>query len=79
MKRIVLGVFGALVGALSGGIVGAVVWISVFYANPIYDYSTILLVFIFIPAGIVLGALIGAAGVVYLTRPDDDASGNAES
>lgn len=73
MKRIMLGVLGALVGALIGGIAGAVIgsfWISVFYANDIYGYSAILIVIIFIPAGIVLGALAAVAATLYFTAGD---------
>ena len=81
MKRTMLGVLGALAGVIIGGIVGAVVgsfWVSVFYANDIYGYSGILIVTIFIPGGIVLGALIGVVGVVYFVAPDDTSS-DAES
>jgi hypothetical protein len=76
MERAMLGVLGALVGALVGGIVGAVggsFWISLHYGNDIYGYSGIPIVTIFIPAGIILGALIGVLCVVYLV-PGDDAS-----
>jgi hypothetical protein len=70
MKRIMLGVLGALVGAFVGGIVGAVIgsfWISVFYANDIYGYSAILIVIVFIPAGVVLGAMFAVVATLYFT------------
>lgn len=70
MKRVMLGVLGALSGAAAGGIVGAVVgslWISVFYPNDIYGYSAILIVIFFIPGGIILGTLAGVVATLYFT------------
>jgi hypothetical protein len=64
-----LAVVGLLLGGLIGGVLGVgagLIWTSVFHTTGFEGYSGMLVFQSFMPVGIILGAMIGAAGLGYL-------------
>jgi hypothetical protein len=73
MKIVLLGLIGLFLGAIAGGVIGVglgFVWISVFHTSDFEGYSGMLVFYTFMPLGIMIGALIGAAGLGYLASRD---------
>jgi hypothetical protein len=73
MKIVMLGLVGLFLGALAGGVIGValgLVWIKVFHTSDFEGYSGMLVFYTFMPLGIVIGALIGAAGLGYFASRD---------
>ena len=73
MKAAGLGCLGFVLGAIIGGVIGIVlgfVWINVFNTSDFEGYSGMLVFFTFMPIGIIAGAVLGAAGLVYLASRD---------
>jgi hypothetical protein len=69
MKIVLLGLVGAFLGAIAGGVIGVgsgLIWTSVFHTSGFEGYSGMLVFESFMPIGILLGALLGAAGLGYL-------------
>jgi hypothetical protein len=69
MKIALLGLVGLFFGAIAGGIIGVgagMIWINVFHTSSFEGYSGMLVFYTFMPLGIILGALIGAAGLGFL-------------
>jgi hypothetical protein len=69
MKVAMLGCAGFFLGAIAGGIIGiglGFAWITVFRTSSFEGYSGMLVFFTFMPIGIIVGAVLGAAGLVYL-------------
>jgi len=67
--KVVLALIGLFFGALAGGVIGVgagFLWTSVFHTSDFEGYSGMLVFYTFMPLGIILGAVLGAAGLVYL-------------
>ena len=73
MKIFMLGLIGLFFGAIFGGVIGVgagFAWTTVFHTSDFEGYSGMLVFFTFMPIGIIVGAVLGAAGLVYLaSRP----------
>lgn len=73
MKVVLLGLVGLFLGGIVGGALGiglGLIWTEVFHTSNFEGYSGYLVFLGFMPAGIAVGAYIGAAGLGYLaTRP----------
>jgi MFS family permease len=66
MKAAGLGCLGFVLGAIVGGVIGVAlgfVWINVFNTSDFEGYSGMLVFFIFMPIGAILGGLLGAAAL----------------
>jgi hypothetical protein len=74
MKIFFLGLIGLFLGAIAGGVIGigaGLLWTTVFHTSDFEGYSGMLVFFTFMPIGIIVGAVLGAAGLVYLaSRPN---------
>ena len=73
MKAAALVCAGFFLGAIVGGIIGlglGFLWTTVFHTTSFEGYSGMLVFFTFMPIGIVVGAVLGAAGLVYLASRD---------
>jgi hypothetical protein len=67
--KVVLALVGLFLGAIAGGVIGVgtgMVWIKVFHTSDFEGYSGMLVFYTFMPIGIIVGAVLGAAGLVYL-------------
>jgi ABC-type Na+ efflux pump permease subunit len=67
--KVVLALVGLFVGAIAGGAIGVgagLLWTTVFHTSDFEGYSGMLVFFTFMPIGIIVGAVLGAAGLVYL-------------
>jgi len=67
--KVVLALIGLFFGALAGGVIGVgagFLWTSVFHTSDFEGYSGMLVFYTFMPLGIIVGAVLGAAGLVYL-------------
>jgi len=67
--KVVLALVGLFFGALAGGAIGVgagFLWTSVFHTSDFEGYSGMLVFYTFMPLGIIVGAVLGAAGLVYL-------------
>jgi hypothetical protein len=73
VKIVMLGLIGLILGAIAGGIIGVVcglIWTDVFQTSSFEGYSGMLVFYTFMPIGIILGGLLGAAGLGYLVSRD---------
>jgi hypothetical protein len=69
--KVVLALVGLFLGAIAGGGVGAgFLWTTVFHTSNFEGYSGMLVFSAFMPIGIIAGAVLGAAGLVYLASRD---------
>jgi hypothetical protein len=71
--KVVLGLVGLFLGAIAGGVIGVgagFLWTTVFHTSDFEGYSGMLVFFTFMPIGIIVGAVLGAAGLVYLASRD---------
>lgn len=69
MKVVFLALVGLVLGAIAGGVIGVgagLIWTSVFHTTGFEGYSGMLVFESFMPVGVLLGALGGAAGLGYL-------------
>ena len=69
MRAVGFGCLGFFLGAIVGGIVGVIlglVWTSVFHTSDFEGYSGMLVFFTFMPIGIIIGAILGTAGLAML-------------
>jgi hypothetical protein len=67
--KVVLALVGLFLGALAGGVIGVgagFLWTTLFHTSDFEGYSGMLVFFTFMPIGIIVGAVLGAAGLVYL-------------
>jgi hypothetical protein len=67
--KVVLALVGLFLGALAGGVIGVgagFLWTTVFHTSDFEGYSGSLVFLTFMPLGIIIGAVLGAAGLVYL-------------
>jgi len=77
MKIVMLGLIGLFFGAIFGGVIGigaGFLWTTVFHTTDFEGYSGMLVFFTFMPIGIILGAVLGAAGLGYLASRDSPSS-----
>ena len=75
--KVMLAFVGLFLGAIAGGVIGigaGFLWTTVFHTSDFEGYSGMLVFFTFMPIGIIAGALLGAAGLVYLASRDSAAS-----
>jgi len=75
--KVVLGLVGLFLGAIAGGVIGVgagFLWTTVFHTSDFEGYSGMLVFFTFMPIGIIVGAVLGAAGLVYLASHESAAS-----
>ena len=71
--KVVLAFVGLFLGAIGGGVIGVgagFLWTTVFHTSDFEGYSGMLVFETFMPLGIVAGAVLGAAGLVYLASRD---------
>jgi hypothetical protein len=74
--KVMLALIGLFLGALAGGAIGVgagFLWTTVFHTSDFEGYSGMLVFFTFMPIGIIAGAVLGAAGLVYLASRDSTA------
>jgi hypothetical protein len=67
--KVMLAFVGLFLGAIAGGVIGigaGFLWTTVFHTSDFEGYSGMLVFFTFMPIGIIAGAVLGAAGLVYL-------------
>jgi hypothetical protein len=67
--KVVLAVVGLFLGAIGGGVIGVgagFLWTKLFHTSDFEGYSGMLVFTAFMPLGIIIGAVLGAAGLVYL-------------
>ncbi|HWS06287.1 MAG TPA: hypothetical protein VN362_00555 [Xanthobacteraceae bacterium] len=67
--KVMLAFVGLFLGAIAGGAIGVgagFLWTTVFHTSDFEGYSGMLVFFTFMPIGIIVGAVLGAAGLVYL-------------
>ena len=60
-------------GAIAGGAIGigaGFLWTTVFHTSDFEGYSGMLVFFTFMPIGMIVGAVLGAAGLGYLASRD---------
>ena len=68
-----LALVGLFLGAIAGGVIGigaGFLWTTVFHTSDFEGYSGMLVFFTFMPIGIIVGAVLGAAGLGYLASRD---------
>jgi hypothetical protein len=71
--KVMLALVGLFLGAIAGGAIGigaGFLWTTVFHTSDFEGYSGMLVFFTFMPIGIIVGAVLGAAGLVYLASRD---------
>jgi len=71
--KVMLALIGLFLGAIAGGVIGVgagFLWTTVFHTSDFEGYSGMLVFFTFMPIGIIVGAVLGAAGLVYLASRD---------
>jgi hypothetical protein len=71
--KVMLALVGLFLGAIAGGVIGVgagFLWTAVFHTSDFEGYSGMLVFFTFMPIGIIVGAVLGAAGLVYLASRD---------
>jgi hypothetical protein len=75
--KVMLALIGLFLGAIAGGVIGigaGFLWTTVFHTSDFEGYSGMLVFFTFMPIGIIAGAVLGAAGFVYLASRDSPSS-----
>jgi hypothetical protein len=73
VMKVMLALIGLFFGAIIGGVIGVgagFLWTTVFHTSDFEGYSGMLVFFTFMPIGIIVGAVLGAAGLVYLASRD---------
>ena len=71
--KVMLALIGLLLGAIAGGAIGigaGFLWTTVFHTSDFEGYSGMLVFFTFMPIGMIVGAVLGAAGLGYLASRD---------
>jgi hypothetical protein len=71
--KVLLALVGLFLGAIAGGVIGVgagFLWTTVFHTSDFEGYSGMLVFTTFMPIGIIVGAVLGAAGLVYLASRD---------
>jgi hypothetical protein len=75
--KVMLAFVGLFLGAIAGGVIGigaGFLWTTVFHTSDFEGYSGMLVFFTFMPIGIIVGAVLGVAGLVYLASRDSASS-----
>jgi hypothetical protein len=71
--KVMLALIGLFFGAIAGGAIGVgagFLWTTVFHTSDFEGYSGMLVFLTFMPIGIIVGAVLGAAGLGYLASRD---------
>jgi hypothetical protein len=71
--KVVLALVGLFFGAIVGGVIGigaGFLWTTIFHTSDFEGYSGMLVFFTFMPIGIIIGAVLGAAGLGYFASRD---------
>jgi len=71
--KVMLALVGLFLGAIAGGAIGigaGFLWTTVFHTSDFEGYSGMLVFFTFMPIGMIVGAVLGAAGLGYLASRD---------
>ena len=71
--KVMLALIGLFFGAIAGGAIGigaGFLWTTVFHTSDFEGYSGMLVFFTFMPIGMIVGAVLGAAGLGYLASRD---------
>jgi hypothetical protein len=66
MQAAGFGCLGFFLGAIVGGVIGVALgfaWTSIFHTSDFEGYSGMLVFFTFMPIGIIIGGILGAAGL----------------
>ena len=74
--KVMLALIGLFFGALAGGMIGigaGFLWTTVFHTSDFEGYAGMLVFFTFMPIGMIVGAVLGAAGLGYLASRDSAA------
>jgi len=74
--KVMLALIGLFLGAIAGGVIGigaGFLWTTVFHTSDFEGYSGMLVFFTFMPIGMIVGAVLGAAGLGYLASRDSAA------
>jgi hypothetical protein len=82
MKIALFALLGLVLGAIGGaalGIGAGLAWIEIFKTTDFEGYSGMLVFFSFMPAGAMIGGLIGAAWFGIMTARDDEIAVESES
>jgi hypothetical protein len=69
VRILLLGLLGLVLGMLGGGLAGlglGLAWTAAFDTSCFEGECAMLVFFVFLPAGAILGALVGAVGLGYL-------------
>jgi hypothetical protein len=77
MQAAGFGCLGFFLGAIVSGVIGVVlgfVWTSVFHTSGFEGYSGMLVFFTFMPIGIIIGGILGAAGLAMAASRGEPAS-----
>ncbi len=67
--KVVLALVGLFLGAIAGAVVGVgagFLWTTLFHTSDFEGYSGMLVFTAFMPIGIIVGAVLGASGLVYV-------------
>jgi hypothetical protein len=75
--KVMLALVGLFFGAIAGGVIGVgagFLRTTVFHTSDFEGYSGMLVFFTFMPIGIIVGAVLGAAGLVYLASREGTSS-----
>jgi hypothetical protein len=73
MKVVGLALIGFILGAIAGGVIAVVsglFWTKVFQTSDFEGYSGMLVFLTFMPIGVLVGGVIGAAGLGYVASRD---------
>jgi hypothetical protein len=76
MKIALLAIVGLFLGGIVGGAAGValgLIYTTVAHTTSFEGYSGMLVFFTFMPIGIIVGALVGAAGLGFIGGRDDSA------
>ena len=75
--KVVLALVGLFLGALAGGVIGVgagFLWITVFHTSDFEGYSGMMVFFTFMPIGIIIGGILGAAGLAMAASRGEPAA-----
>jgi len=78
MKVATLGCLGLILGAIAGGAIGiglGFAWTAFFGTTSFEGYSGMLIFFMFMPIGIIIGGMAGGVGLGLIAARDDAATG----
>ena len=77
MQAAGFGCLGFFLGAIVGGVIGVALgfaWTSIFHTSDFEGYSGMLVFFTFMPIGIIIGGILGAAGLTMAASRGEPAA-----